>query len=377
MPFQQMSKNQQRQKLAYRVLCEHLSVAQAAREMGVSRQSAHLWVARAKEVGVQNLAEASRRPRHIARQTPEQIEAAVLEKKGAHPAWGAKKIHALLWPPGPQSSAPVCVRTVDRLLSRHGLTGKRCVPPPGRGRFEREGCNQLWQLDYKGMGAAWHVWPLSVLDDHSRFCLGLVPVQAKTGQAAWEVLWQLFGEFGLPDCLLCDNGDGFNNTRSLGPTWLQARLWRLGIATTHGRARHPQTQGKVERFHKTLEVELGQAGLRQESVAAAGQSFERFRASYNWVRPHEALGQRVPGALYTPSPRPRPAHLPVPQIAPGATVRKVDSCGKFSYRNRAYRAGRGLAGEWVEVREEETEEEAGEALFYAGVRLAALERLRL
>ncbi len=372
MPFQQMSKNQQRQRLAYRVLCEHISVAQAAREMGVSRQSAHLWVARAKEAGIENLAQQSRRPHHIAHQTPEPIEAAVLEKKAAHRAWGAKKLHALLWPPEGAVEAPLCVRTVDRLLRRHGLTGKRSAPPAAVGRFERGACNQLWQLDYKAMGESWHYAPLSVLDDHSRFCLGLVPVQAKTGEAAWEALWHLFGEFGLPDALLCDNGDGFNNTRSAGPTWLQARLWRLGVATTHGRARHPQTQGKVERFHKTLESELGQAGLRKESRGAARQEFERFRQVYNWVRPHEAIGQRVPGSLYVASARPRPAQLPAPEIAPGATVRKVDSCGKISYRNQAYRPGRGLSGEWVEVREEE----AGEALFYAGARIGSLERLR-
>lgn len=372
MPFPEMSKQQARQKLAHRVLQEHISVAQAAREMGVSRQSAHLWVARAKQAGIENLSEASRRPHNIACVTPQEIEALVLEKKAAHPAWGAKKIHALLWPAGGQP-APICVRTVDRLLSRHGLTGKGGVYVPAAGRFERGTCNELWQIDYKGMGQAWHYAPLSVLDDRSRFCVGLVPVAHKTGQAAWEALWQIFGEFGLPQCLLCDNGDGFNNTRSAGPTWLQARLWRLGIRTTHGRARHPQTQGKVERFHKTLELELGEAGLRQESVGAACGQFARFRQVYNWVRPHEALGQRVPGALYVASARPRPATLPAPEVAPGATLRKVDSCGKVSWGNQGYRAGRGLAGEWVEVREEAS----GRALFYANVRIASLEDLRL
>src|ERR1700694_2719882 len=99
--------------------------------------------------------------------------------------------------------------------------------------------------------------PLSVIDDHSRFCLGIIPVLKPRSEDVFSALWDLFGDFGLPDCILSDNGSCFNSARSLGgPTPFQARLWLLGIRTTHGRPYHPQTQGKVERFHRTMQQEL-------------------------------------------------------------------------------------------------------------------------
>src|SRR5688500_14271295 len=106
MPFQQMSKDEQRRKLAYRVLGEHVSVAQAAREMGVSRPTAYLWIGRAREEGIASLSERSRRPRRSPGATDPQIAASVLATKARYPPWGAKKIHALLWPSG-AGPAPV------------------------------------------------------------------------------------------------------------------------------------------------------------------------------------------------------------------------------------------------------------------------------
>ncbi len=97
----------------------------------------------------------------------------------------------------------------------------------------------MWQLDFKGLEAHWGYRPLSLLDDCSRFCLRLEPVAGRSTDDYWPVLWQAFGEYGLPQCILCDNGDGFNNTQSLGPTPFQARLWRLGVETVHGRICHP------------------------------------------------------------------------------------------------------------------------------------------
>jgi len=318
--------------------------------------------------------EYSRRPHTLPGATPtlEQAREQVLELKAKRPAWGAKKLHAFLWPPdrcavSERSVAPVCVRTVDRWLKEAGLVRPRGQAPPPQ-RFEREECNQLWQLDFKGLEAHWGYRPLSLLDDCSRFCLRLEPVVGRSTDDYWPVLWQAFGEYGLPDYILCDNGDGFNNTQSLGPTPFQARLWRLGVETMHGRICHPQTQGKVERFHRTLEAEWSRE-LRQGEVEAARRLWAGIVGDYNWVRPHEALGGRVPGALYVASSRPRPKHLPEAVIAEGAMSRKVDAIGRIRYNGRAYRAGRGLAGEWVELREEES----GLVIFFANHRIAPLQ----
>lgn len=370
MAFQECSRMQNRQRLAQLVLSGELSIAGAARLFGVSRPTAHLWVGRARSEGVGALSERSRRPGRIARSTPGAVEALVLGQKRLRPAWGAKKIHAVLWPRA--EAAPICVRTVDRILSRQGLTAKRGGPAPAPVRFEREGCNQLWQIDFKGMHGRSPLLPLSVLDDCSRFCLALEPLPDPSSGAVWAAMWEVFGEYGLPECLLSDNGDCFNSTRSRGPTPLQARLWRLGVRTAHGRPAHPQTQGKVERFHRTLEGEYADR-LYQQTAEAARGAWRGLREDYNWNRPHEALGMSVPGARYAPSPRKRPGSLPPACVPEGAISRKVDVAGKFTYRNQDYRAGRGLAGEWVEVREEA----GGFALYYTGVRIAALDLLQV
>lgn len=370
MPFQSLSKNQSRQKLAHLVLVEGWGISAAARHMGVSRPTARLWVQRAQTEGIVALQERSHRPHTLRVPTSESIKQQAREIKQQHPSWGAKKIHARLWPI--PTVAPVCVRTVDRLLAREGLVKARSTIPPPSGRFERAACNQLWQIDYKGLERCWGYSPLSILDDHSRFCLALSALERRDTESLWGVLWQVFGEYGLPECILCDNGDGFNCLSSQGPTLFQARLWRLGIATSHGRPSHPQTQGKVERFHRTLEEEWRE-GLRQPTLAAARSAWPLIRQEYNWQRPHEALGQRVPGVVYESSLRSRPPVLPAVVYSVGAIKRKVDCCGKFSYRNKSYRAGQGLAGEWVEIREEIS----GGALFYGERRIAALTCLTL
>jgi transposase InsO family protein len=365
MPFQEMSKRQGRQQLAWRVLEAGCSIAGTAREAGVSRQTATLWVHRTRQDGIASLTERSRAPHTCPTTTAQEIVTQVLALKQAHPSWGAKKLHAILWP----ADAPICVRTVDRLLARQGLVNRRGKPASGCQHFERSHCNELWQMDYKGAPVRAGYWPLSLLDDHSRFCLALRAVERKTTEAAWSVLWDVLGEYGMPACILCDNGDGFNSVTSLGPTRFQANLWLLGVTTTHGRPHHPQTQGKVERFHRTLEALIEQAGSR----ATARSLLEPWRQEYNWVRPHEALGQQVPGSVYVSSGLARPAHLPKHEAPAGAVMRKVDAAGRISYRNRVYLAGKGLTGDWVQICEEET----GDALYYAGVRIAAMELLRM
>jgi transposase InsO family protein len=370
MPFREVTRMQNRRELAVMVLSGQASITQASRVFGVSRPTAYLWVERAREQGLAFLSEESRRPHHIVRSTAKETEAAVLAQKAARPAWGAKKIHATLWPDRKQ--APICVRTVDRILARNGLVGKRGESAPLPVRFEREGCNDLWQMDFKGMGPKPPFWPLSVIDDCSRFCLALKPLRSASSEAVWSALWEVFGEYGLPECILSDNGDCFNSTRSLGPTPLQARLWRAGIKTTHGRPAHPQTQGKVERLHRTLEDEYREL-LYEKDELLAEPAWRRLREDYNWSRPHEALEMRTPGSQYRSSPRKRPDTLPPADIGVGAISRKVDAYGKFYFLGNRYRAGRGLAGEYIEIREVED----GYQACYANVAIGNLDQLQV
>jgi transposase InsO family protein len=345
-----------------------LTVSQAAREYGVSRNTVRLWLERSGEGTLSELAERSRRPHSIPRATDEELEFRILELKAKRPAWGAKKIVAKLWPEGP----PLSVRTADRILSRHGLVATRGQVQP-EVRFERDRPNELLQIDFKGLGRpSLGYSPLSVLDDATRFCLALRPLPDHQTDTIFKALWDVFGEYGLPDAILTDNEPCFAEVSRYGPSKLEAKLWLLGIRVLHGRPLHPQTQGKVERFHLTLEQELGKQ-LRQQDPQQAQRVYTRFVHDYNYERPHEALNMRMPGELYHASERKRPAKMPEHQPSPGALLRKVHVTGKFRFKTDYYRAGRGLWGEYIELREEAD----GYGVYFANRRIAALNHLRV
>jgi len=367
MGFPEKTKMDGRRELARRVLLGEVSLARACQEAGVSRRTGYKWVQRAEAMGLESMAELSRRPQHIARATTEDVTAEILALKARHPVWGAKKLLADAWPEHKGCKAPICVRTADRILKRNGLVRKR-VTHKKVGTFERGECNELLQMDFKGMGRRPRPYvPFTVIDDHSRFCLAFAPLLNEGWLGAWEALWAAFGEYGLPESILSDNGSCFHSTQSRGPTHLEARLWLLGIRTIHGRSRHPQTQGKVERLHRTLNEETPQP-FREMTLEQAREALPRLVEQYNWRRPHEALKMRAPGEIYTVSPRLRPERVPIHELEESATKRKVDCAGLISYRGRTYLVGKGLAGEQVEIREEEK----GEATYYAGVRIASL-----
>jgi transposase InsO family protein len=365
-----------------------MSISAAANAAGVSRQTASKWVARAREEGIAHLSERSRRPLNLRPSVESELERQILLFAAQHPAWGAKKLHAGLWPPEENQSAPLCARTIGRILARAQLTNPNApsregAPPQ---HFERLLCNALWQLDFKGLEHLFEYRPLSILDDASRFCLGLFPVlrvgartpDQRPAELLWEPLWQVFGEWGLPDAILCDNGDGFNGSAGVGLTPFEMRLARLGIRVVHGRPYHPQTQGKVERFHRTLEAEWPH--LLRVSPDEASLTLETARQEYNWLRPHEALGGRKPGSVYTASLRQRPAQLPPAFVSDEGQKRRVDANGYLSFHGKYYRVGRGLCGEWLEVREQETPDPAQSpktqyTAFYCGQPLDTLENI--
>lgn len=346
-----------RKQMVLRLQSGELTVSDAAREYGVSRNTVRMWLDRSAGRPLDQLVERSRRPARIPRLTPHDIEAEILGLKAKRPCWGAKKLAAKLWPEGP----PVSIRTVDRILKRNGLVLPRGLQEPMQ-RFEREESNQLWQMDFKGLGQYGPAYsPLTVLDDASRFCLSLDPLPNHRAPTIFESLWKVFGTYGLPQEILMDNEPCFAEISGIGPSWLEVRLWLLGIRTTHSRPYHPQTQGKVERFHRTAELEIGRK-IRQPSIDIARKIYADFIHDYNYERPHEALSMKVPGALYRPSPRRRPEVLPEHRTPPGATVYKLGERGFFTRKGKRYRLGRGLAGQTIYVQETEH----GPAAYFAG-----------
>jgi transposase InsO family protein len=352
MPFQELSKMDIRRQMVLRLESGELSIAQASREYGVARNTVKLWLRRSAEVGVVDLVEHSRRPRGLRCPTAEEVEQELLAAKARKPFYGAKKLLNILWPEG----APISVRTGDRILKRHGMVSERRPSVvKAEGRFEREQPNELWQIDFKGLGLRPPGYsPLSVLDDATRFMLAFEPLPDHRSKTIFSALWDVFGTYGLPAAILSDNEPCFRDHHARGPSWFESQLWLLGIRTLHGRPRHPQTQGKVERFHGTVQAELG-LELRQPSIQAAKERFKRYLLEYNYERPHEALNLKRPGQVYRPSSVSRPGLMPEHVIPEGAIARKVDAYGRFSYRCESYSTSQGLIGQYVVIREFESE----------------------
>ena len=189
--------------------------------------------------------------------------------------------------------------------------------------------------------------PLTVLDDHSRFALGRFACAGERQEVVVAHLTACFRRYGLPGALVTDNGPPWGTSGAGGITALETWLLRLGIEPWHGRADHPQTQGKVERLHGTIAAD-GFAHRHLPDLAACQPAFDAFRESDNHDRPHEALADAVPASRYAPSSRPFPD--PLPAVAYGPDEVRLVRAGAIRFRGRSWFVSRGLIGLPVAVR---------------------------
>jgi len=191
--------------------------------------------------------------------------------------------------------------------------------------------------------------PLTVLDDHSRYSLGLEACDNEQDATVRDRLTTLFRCYGLPFAMLMDNGSPWGDRDGQPFTAFTVWLMRHGIGVSHGRAYHPQTQGKEERFHRSLKAEVLDRNSFADLVACQ-LAFDRWRRIYNHERPHEALGLQPPARRYRPSPRVFCESLPPIEYGPGDIVRKVDGDGWISFRNRPIRIGKAFRRQPVALR---------------------------
>src|SRR5262249_30682089 len=343
MPWEVLPVSQVRLAFIHHVLSLGEPVAVACRNFGISRKTGRKWLARLRSGPLLPLSDRCRRPHASPTRTLSTVEHAILTIRDRF-GWGARKIRACLIRQGHTLPS---TRTVSAILQRHGRIATPSASGPVQ-RFERADANELWQCDFKGPLEVErrHVYPFTVLDDHSRFLLAVRPCFDQTMATAWDILWDVFGEVGLPQGLLCDNAFG---TRGPGLSWFEAQLLRLGIRPLHGRPYHPQTQGKIERLHGTLQREVWPR-VRRDTLAHFLEDVTHWRPPvYNPQRPHEALGDEPPLARWRPSLRPRPARLPEVTYPRGAVLRKVCSDGAVFWKGYRILVGRGIAGQLVRV----------------------------
>ncbi len=330
---------------------EGVNVSELCRWFGVSRKTGYNWLLRYAAEGSAGLVDQSRRPLESAGRTSAELEQGVLALRVAHPAWGGRKLRRRL-----QDLKHVAVpaaSTITAILRRHGqLDTRGGAGQANLQRFEHAAPNDLWQMDFKGhfaMTRGGRCHALTVLDDHSRYSIGLRACDNERTETVQGELVEIFRHSGLPRRMLMDNGPPWGDMADQPWTRLTAWLVRLGISISHGRPYHPQTQGKDERFHRTLAAEvLRDRGFND--LLDTQQAFDPRRQVYNTERPHEALSLEVPASRYRASERSYPETLPVIEYAPDVQVRRASLKDVIKFDSRSTRIGRAFSGEPVGVR---------------------------
>lgn len=323
---------------------------------GISRKTGYKWLDLFEEQGKDGLIDRSRRPRSSPNRSDAALEEKVVALHETYLYWGARKLQALL----PSEFGHPHPNTIAAILRRHG---KQVLPStkvsPAIKRFEHEAPNLLWQMDFKGHFAltdakAGRCYPLTVLDDHSRFSICLSACSGETGEQVRRALTEAFKIYGLPERITCDNGNPWGTPKQNGLTRFEVWLIKLGIKVSHSRPMHPQTQGKDERFHRTLKHELlERRGFH--SLQDCQRAFDTWREQYNLVRPHHALDHQPPISRYSASGRPLPAQLPDIEYESDDDVRKVRGSGCINFLGLHPFVGEGLVGERVAVRPTDTD----------------------
>ena len=360
MPWQEASTVSLRREFVDLATRDGANVRELCRRYGVSPPTGYKWLSRYEELGLAGLLDQTRRPHRSPGRTPQYMEEAVLEERDRHPAWGGRKLRARLLARGlalvPSAS------TITEILRRYGRIDPTAAAQhqPWQ-RFERLLPNELWQMDFKGHFRllAGRCHPFTVLDDHSRFCLGLEACGDEQTETVRRQLTGIFRRYGLPMAIVADNGPPWGSTAE--PMELTVWLWQLGIDVHHGRPGHPQTQGKDERFHRTLQLEL--LGTRTfVDLTDCQQRFTCWREVYNWERPHQALDLATPASHYQPSPRPFPERLPLIEYDNCQEVRKVQVNGQIFFKGQIFRLGKALRFHHVALRP--TEEDGLWSVFF-------------
>lgn len=333
-------------KFAIRASSGQEEMKALCREFEISRPTGYLWRKRFGECErIEELQEKSRRPHRSPKQTEAEMEQRVIALRQQYPDWGAAKLVEVL----KREQVQLPRITAHRILLRNGLVRDRDRHPAATKRFEREAPNQLWQMDFKGMpDKRPGCLPLVIIDDHSRYLLGLFGTTSTKAQPVQESLTLVFQRDGVPEAMLMDHGTPWWNMQSSsGWTWLTVWLMKQGIRVYLSGYRHPQTQGKIERCNGSLEAAMSK---RPKPDRQSWQAWlDAYRQEHNHVRPHEALRMDVPAQHWEPSRRAFQQEHKLWEYSDPVHVRKVRENGGVSFRGQSYFVSRALIGENVQM----------------------------
>jgi transposase InsO family protein len=333
MPWKEVTKMSSKKEFVLLAQESGVPFSELCRRYKISRKTGYKLIDRYEEFGESGLEEQSRRPLHSPNKTSSVIEAEIIKVRTEKPYWGGRKIRAYLLNKG--SKEVPLPSTITSILKRHGLINKsasQVLEAPHF--FEHELPNDLWQADFKGHFAMreGRCHPLTVLDDHSRYSIGLKACSNERRETVQSHFIELFKEFGLPWRINFDNGSpwGSAHERNFRYTEFTSWLIRLGIRVSFSRPHHPQTNGKDERFHRTLKTELLQFHTFW-NLDEAQTKFNKWREEYNLERPHEALQMKPPISRYKPSNRAYPEQLPPIEYPDSDIITTVNAAGNITF----------------------------------------------
>lgn len=350
MPWKEETTMSLKEEFVKRALAKEQTFSSLCSEFDITTKTGYILLDRFEKEGLSGLLPRSRKPKTSPSKTDANIENLIITTRIQQPTWGPRKI--LRYLTNKDIKSMPAISTISEILKRNNLiTIEESLKRKKLIRFEREKPNDLWQIDFKGkfqLLTKQTCYPLTMLDDHSRFSLTIKACKNEQFLPVKKHLTHTFKKYGLPIQINFDNGNPWGNSKLLPYTALTVWLTQLGIRVTHSRPRHPQTNGKLERFHRTLKEDLiSRHPMR--SFPHAQKKFDAWRHVYNHVRPHEAIGMDVPVKRYQASNRLMPDQLPNIEYDDGTSLRKVRGNGYISYKGEQYLVGEAFRNLLVRV----------------------------
>jgi transposase InsO family protein len=344
-----------RKEFIKQLLIGDKTVTDLCKEYQISRRTGHKWINRHKEQGEEGLKDRSRAPNSQPGKTDDRLVQKILEVKYKYPAWGPKKVLALLEAHHPEEDWPSDT-TVGNILQRNGLVNPRKyrkrIPAKTEPLSHCKAPNIMWSIDFKG----WFLTkdrmkcdPLTITDAYSRFILYCSKLHSGRELDVWKALEGLFYKQGLPKYLRHDNGPPFATTGAGRLSGLSVKLIKAGVTPEWIEPGKPYQNGRHERMHRTLEEEA--AFPMQLTLEEQQMKFNDFIYYFNFERPHEALGQKFPGSVYVPSDRSWDGKFRSPEYDSGYLVKRVRCRGQVSWNGVDIYIGKTLRNEFVGVKE--------------------------
>jgi putative transposase len=351
LPWSRTSPREEQVRFIERWQAGEVSFVRLCQQFGISTKTGYKRIHRFREHDWAGLADRSRAPGSHPRQISRGVAERLVAAKRAHLTWGPRKLIPWLHARHPEITWPA-PSTAGTILERAGLVRRkrrsRRVAPWTEPFAEATLPNDVWCMDFKGWFRTTdgqRCDPLTVADAASRYLLVCQGLAHPRGHEVRPVLERAFREYGLPQVIRTDNGPPFASTGLGGLSQLSVWWVKLGIIPERIVPGHPEQNGRLERFHRTLKAET--ANPPRPSLRAQQRSFTAFRHQYNIDRPHEALGYRTPASSYRPSLRSYPSRVPEPDYGSGITVRRVRTNGTIKWQGGLLYLSESLCGEPV------------------------------